>query len=161
MAIKTQATVVAVFRSESDARAAMDDLKGNGFSSDQIFMSAEAPASGGTASRGIEPTDTARHEGGVKGWFKSLFGSEDEPNRPYVEDRSFYENAVESGNCFVSVDVDERNVDTAADVLNRHEPIDVHREAADTETGSDVRSATPTATSAATTAQRGSETRQT
>ncbi len=146
MAIKTQSTVVAVFRSETDARAAMEDLKSNGFSSNEIFMSSNAPGTASTTGRDMEQTDTVHHhEGGVKGWFKSLFGNEDEQNHPYVEDRGYYENAVNSGNCFLTVDVDERNLDTAADVLNRHSPIDVHREsgedvnAAPTKTRTDTR----------------------
>jgi uncharacterized protein (TIGR02271 family) len=143
MATKTQSTVVAVFRTETDARAAMEDLKASGFSSNEIYMSSNAPGTAATTGRDLEQTDTIHHhEGGVKGWFKSLFGNEDEQNHPFVEDRGYYENAVNSGNCFLTVDVDEQNLDTAADVLNRHSPVDVHRESGDaatTQTRTDTR----------------------
>ena len=128
MATKTQSTVVAVFRTEADAKAAADDLKANGFSSNEIFMSSEAPAG---RERGMEGTNAGRHEeGGIAGWFKHLFGSEDD--RAYSEERPYYEKAAGSGHCFVSVDVDDANLDAAADVLNKHEPIDMQRDTGET-----------------------------
>jgi len=106
-------TLIAAFRSSSDAQAAANDLENGGISRDDIYIE-----SGDNAGR----SKTASHEGGVLGWFKSVFGNEHE------NDRSRYENAVTQGRCIVRVDADEEDIATVEDILNRHSPIDVYEE---------------------------------
>jgi len=129
MASPTQTTVVAVFRNTSDAQAAEDDLLASGFTEQDIYIS--SGTSSGTAGTGT--TDT--HEGGITGWFKRLFGQDDDSERPY------YETAVRAGSVLLSVDTTDQNADRAADILNRHSPVNIQEEAAtdtstrDTRTG--------------------------
>ena len=125
MSINTQSTVVAVFSTAAEAESAANDLKANGFGSHNVFVSSGSPVSSGVTAHETELTE---HEGGVKGWFKSLFGNDTESGR-YEEDRPYFEQAASSGRSFVSVEVDESNLDTVADILNRHNPVDIHREA--------------------------------
>jgi uncharacterized protein (TIGR02271 family) len=117
MATRTESTVVAMFRNTSDAQAAAEELQASGFRQDEIFMNY---AQGTDATARVEAS--TQHEGGIAGWFKRIFGSDDEG------DRRYYEEAVSSGNVLLSVDTNEENVNTAADILNRHSPLDVHRE---------------------------------
>lgn len=147
MATRTQSTVVAVFRNRSDAEVAANDLKANGFGPDDIFISSDKSAVDAAQQPGgvysdTEPHRHHGHEGGIVGWFKSIFGQDDEQS-----DRTYYENAINTGHTFLSVDVtDDESTDRAADILNRHNPVDVHRE-----TGSEEsRSADPLAKAPAT-----------
>jgi uncharacterized protein (TIGR02271 family) len=117
MATRTESTVVAVFRSTSDAQAAAEELQASGFSQDEIYMN-YADRTDTT----VRDAGSSRHEGGIAGWFKRIFGSDDDA------DRHYYEDAVSSGNVLLSVDTNEANVDKAADILNRYSPLDVQRE---------------------------------
>ncbi|MFL6350992.1 MAG: YsnF/AvaK domain-containing protein [Bryobacteraceae bacterium] len=116
MTTRTQSTVVAVFRDISDAEAAAQELEASGFSENEIYINS------GDRTEVTRDEGTGHHEGGITGWFKRVFGSDDESDRPY------YENAVTSGHAVLSVDTHEENVDKAADILNRYSPLDVHRE---------------------------------
>jgi uncharacterized protein (TIGR02271 family) len=132
MATTTQSTVVAVFRSSSDAQSAAEELKANGFAADDLYISSYTTAgtSGGASqseTQALYPEGSHHQEGGIKGWFKSLFGEDDASN----EDRSYYERAVNSGNVLLSVEVNDSNVDTASDILEKYNPVDVNREGSD------------------------------
>jgi uncharacterized protein (TIGR02271 family) len=116
MANTIDATIVAVFNNGAEARAAVDDLKSAGYGSDRVFISSEAGAETTTTTR----SEHAQHEGGVVGWFKSLFGSEEH------EHVRGYQSAVAEGRTIVSVDTPEANVEKVSDILNRHSPIDIH-----------------------------------
>jgi uncharacterized protein (TIGR02271 family) len=120
MANTTQSTVVAVFRNSADAQAAAEELKANGFTQDDIYLSSYGSSTSGTADYSRE-----QHEGGIKGWFKSLFGEDDEQ-----EDRGYYENAVNEGNVLLSVYATDENLDRAADILEKHNPVDVRQDTA-------------------------------
>ncbi|MBV9443234.1 MAG: DUF2382 domain-containing protein [Acidobacteriaceae bacterium] len=120
MATTTNSTIVAVYPSVSAAQSAVDELKRNGFSQDEIYISSTGTAD--ATSRSSAGT-SAEHEGGITGWFKRVFGNEDD------EDRAYYENSARAGNVLVSVDATDQNMNQVADILNRHSPIDVHREA--------------------------------
>jgi uncharacterized protein (TIGR02271 family) len=141
MATRTRSTVVAVFSDASDAQAAAEDLEASGFSEGEIYINS------GDRTEVAREEGTSHHEGGIAGWFKRVFGSDDESDRPY------YENAVSSGHAVLSVDTNEENVDTAADILNRYSPMDVHREGEGS--GSTVTSSAGTNVPSATTAQTG------
>src|SRR5689334_2792476 len=100
MAMRTQSTVVAVFRNLSDAQAAANELEANGFSEEEIYITSSDTSSS-------SELEGRSHEGGIAGWFKRVFGGDDE------SDRKYYENAVSGGNFLLSVDTDEDNVNTA------------------------------------------------
>ncbi len=118
MATTSDATVVAVFEDASDARSAANDLKAAGFGSDKVYVSSEEAAASSSTSKASTP----RHEGGISGWFKSLFGEEGHAHR------ETYESAVSGGKTLVSVEVSESQVDKVSDILERYSPVDVHTE---------------------------------
>lgn len=138
MADTTDCTVVAVFNSADDARSAVAELKSSGFGSDKVFVSSEGAqgvsfrqAEAGTAADlgtggsypSQAPSTMSHHEGGITGWFKSLFGANDEH-----EHRRGYESAVAGGKTIVSVDAPESSADRISDILNRYSPVNVHTE---------------------------------
>lgn len=145
MATRTQSTVVAVFRNSSDAQAAAAELKANGFTDSDIYISTygETSTASGAGTGGAEIT--SHREGGIKGWFKSLFEEDDQQS-----DRSYYEGAVNSGNVLLSVDVDDNNIDDALDVLDKHNPVDLNRDTA-TATSAEATSAAAAGASRTTT----------
>jgi uncharacterized protein (TIGR02271 family) len=141
MPTRTHSTVVAVFRDASEAQAAARELETSGFSEDEIFINSGARTETAT------DAESSHREGGIAGWFKRVFGSDDETDRPY------YEKAVSSGHAVLSVDTTEDNIDTAADILSRHSPLDVHQEgegsgSGATNTETSVSGATTTRTAA-------------
>ncbi|MBV9295247.1 MAG: DUF2382 domain-containing protein [Acidobacteriaceae bacterium] len=120
MTSTTQSTLVAVFRNISDAQAASAELKAKGFNNDDIYISSEY-----SGTTGVQPRTGTQNEGGITGWFKRVFGEDEDTDEA---DRPYYEKAVQSGNVLLSVDTTDENIDTAADILNRHSPIDVQRD---------------------------------
>ena len=121
--MKTQTTVVAVYRNLSDAQAAAAELKANGFSGRDIYI--HSGESGATdPSHTSEHVQYSHHEGGITGWFKSLFGSGE--RTPEQRD---YENAFSSGNAILGVETTDEGAERAADIMNRYSPLNVHEEA--------------------------------
>lgn len=122
-----QVTVVAVFSNMSTAQSAASELESNGFPREDIYLH-----SGETAEVVNESEPTGRRtdhaEGGVKGWFKSLFGSDGEEESEAQRD---YEEAFRSGNTVLALDTTKEDAERASAVLNRHAPVDVHAEAGD------------------------------
>lgn len=141
----TQSTVVAVFRDRSDAQAAADELKANGFTQDDIYIGSYSAGTSPTTSAGSPETgdyqDTRHHEGGITGWFKSLFGENDDST-----ERDRYANAVSSGSVLLSVEVADQDVDTVASILEKHNPVDVHQDAVRQEAAAASTSPTKAAT---------------
>jgi uncharacterized protein (TIGR02271 family) len=121
LANTTQSTVVAVFRDSSDAQSAADELKANGFTQDDIYLSSYTSSS--TSETGAY--EHKHHEGGFIGWLKSLFGEDDDQG-----ERGRYENAVNRGNVLLSVQATDENIDRVASILEKHNPVDVQQEAA-------------------------------
>ncbi len=121
--MSTESTIIAAFRTSRDAQAAATDLQEAGISRDEIYIEASNTVDKSSHFR------TKSTEGGIKGWFKSIFGEEDDP------DRSRYEGAIAEGNCLLRVDVDEDEIGTVEDILNRHSPVDVHAAQAEPQTG--------------------------
>jgi uncharacterized protein (TIGR02271 family) len=145
MANTSSSTVVAVFRDSSDAQAAADELKANGFAQDDIYLSSYSSSTpSGTADyRGTQ------HEGGIKGWFKSLFGDDDTQ-----ADRGRYENAVNRGNVLLSVNASDQDIDQVTSILEKHNPVDVHQDTAAV-TGSTASAAAGAASATTTGAKAG------
>ena len=119
MPSRTENTIIAAFRNSSDAQAAATELEAAGISRDDIYIE----TAGDTSARSKRATTK---EGGFTGWLKSIFSEEDD------SDRIEYENAVSQGNCLLRVDVHEDEIPTAENILNRHSPIDIHADAAET-----------------------------
>jgi stress response protein YsnF len=142
MAISTRSSVVAVYRNRSDAESAAKDLRNNGFDSGDIYVGSYNDAGTGTTR---EWNATHHHEGGIKGWFKSLFGHDDDSS-----DYNYYEDAVTTGGVIVSVQAPEQQVDRAVDILQKYNPLDIDQNAA--------RANTAAQTAAAGSATRGPET---
>ena len=117
MAAETECTVVAVFATLSDAESAAEQLKANGFKSSNIHAPTDADVPGSASSHVSPP---AKHEGGIRGWFKSLFGGDEHI------DLTHYETALAAGNAVVSVDVRDSDIDKASGILSRFSPIDIH-----------------------------------
>ena len=131
MATTADSTVVAVFQNASDAQAAANELKANGFNQSDIYIS-----SSDTGSTNLPRTEgTAEHEGGITGWFKRVFGGHDD------EERRRYEDALQSGNAILSVDVTNQDLNRVADILDRYSPVDIHREFGQTGTATSTSTA--------------------
>ena len=129
MATRTQSTVVAVYSNISSAQAAAEELKRNGFSQDEIFITSTGSTGGGTmtgTTSGTTGMGASSNEGGISGWFKRVFGADDDA------DQAYYQTAHNSGNVLLSVEATDQNLDTVADILNRYSPTDVHREGSTT-----------------------------
>lgn len=116
MARTTDTEIIAVFRSNTDAQAASKDLEAAGISRSDIYIE------NGPGTKSSSRTNTASKESGVAGWFKSIFSSDDDP------DRAYYERAINEGHTLLRVDLEENDVSTVEDILNRHSPIDVYGE---------------------------------
>jgi uncharacterized protein (TIGR02271 family) len=123
----TDRTVVAVFNSANEARAAVDDLKSAGFDSDDIYVSSESTQ--GSEVRGTDASPI-RHEHGIKEWFKSLFGTEEHAHQ------KGYEGAIAGGKTVVSVDASESSFNRASEILESHSPVNIQSD--DYGTGQDV-----------------------
>ncbi len=147
-----QNTILAAFDSGADAQAAVTDLQAAGLSRNDIYL--ESNDSGN-----LPQSTSTSAEGGIKGWFKSLFGEEEH------QDRSRYENAVTKGKYLLRVDVNEPQISAVEEILNRHSPIDVHEEQdelgalpnRDTVVASEARSSRNAETQRATRADRSAE----
>ena len=106
-------TIIAAFSNASDAEAAASDLTAAGLPQDSVYLESANSSSSSRASS---------HEGGIKGWFKSVFGSDDDT------ESTTYESAYQQGRSLLRVDVTEDQIATAEAILNRHSPIDIHEE---------------------------------
>jgi len=118
MAYTTGSTIVAAFRNSSDAEAAATDLQSAGIDRNNIYIEGAGAGSGTFGSR------TEKHEGGITGWLKSVFGADEEDS-----DRVNYERAIGQGNYLLTVDVNDDQVDRVEEVLNRHSPVNIDTEA--------------------------------
>jgi uncharacterized protein (TIGR02271 family) len=127
-----QSTIIAVFPDASTAQAAARDLLAIGISRENMYIESGRATASGQASSSSQTsgstlgTDMPPHEGGVSGWFKSLFGGEEE------EEGNRYETAVNRGNVILSVHARDDQHEQIADVLERHSPLDLQEDEATT-----------------------------
>lgn len=143
MASTTKSTVIAAFRNSADAQAAAQDLQAAGINRGDIYLESSGS---GTSTTDDYSSRTTGNEGGITGWFKSLFGAEDDT------DRAGYERAYSEGSYLLSVDADENQIDRIEDILNGHSPVNVHTDdayASGSKTDSPNYGKTGTATTAA------------
>jgi len=115
--------LVAVFRDSASAEQARQQLTADGFSASDIDYRSSTnltgdAAAGNTGLTGNLPS-THSSGGGIAGWFRSMFGGDDD------RESSYYSDAVQNGGVAVTVQADEERIDRAAEILNRNGAIDV------------------------------------
>jgi len=116
------ASLVGVFDDHSDAQQAATRIISSGIDREAVQVT-----SGNTATMG-DPTavvDTQKqpHEGGIKGFFKSLFGAGDDR---YDEHSGTYAEAVRRGNAVVTVNLaDDGRIGEVTNILEECGAIDV------------------------------------
>lgn len=117
---RTTTSLVAVFRDSASAQSAKQELVNNGFTDVELRSSdgsyQDDAARGNSALTGTIPE--AHSGGGIGGWFRSMFGSDN-------DDSSHYAQAVERGGTAVTVRTEDAQADLAADILNRYGAIDI------------------------------------
>jgi len=105
--------VVAIFDEYNEAQGAVNELLMNGFEKNQIKLSGEEK---GTPMRG-----DGRPGGGVAGFFKSLFGKEQNEN-----EIGMYSEAIQHGNfVLTAIAPTEEKSAVASEVMSHHHPIDL------------------------------------
>jgi uncharacterized protein (TIGR02271 family) len=116
-------TVIAAFDSSADAQAAVDALTSAGVSRSNIKMQ---PESNSSLESATGTTTTHDEGGGIGGFFRSLFGMDDD----YKSHHDVYAESVRRGHYVVTVHADsERELDEAINVLNRFNPVDIDQRA--------------------------------
>lgn len=114
-------TVVAVYDNYTDAQNAMQALTSAGFSHSDIQLNPQSE-SGSTGSTGhTADAGTADDNGGITGFFKSLFGITDQP-----EYHDVYSESVRRGSYVLTLDLaSEQEVDRASEILARYNAVDI------------------------------------
>jgi uncharacterized protein (TIGR02271 family) len=120
-------TLVGVFDGPTHAQMARDELIQAGFAQSAVHLQQDG---GGTTTGERHEwgmgTTGEHHSGGIGGFFRSLFGFDDND-----DDVRVYSEAARRGNCILTVDVDdESELDRAHEIINRHHPIDIDEHAA-------------------------------
>ena len=108
-------TIVAVFDDYSTAERAAQQLTDAGIPRSSIEV--ESNFRTGAAGRTY---DSEEHGGGISGFFKRLFGSED-------TDAGHYREALRRGNAVVCVTMRREQADRAVEILNAAEAVDIDR----------------------------------
>jgi uncharacterized protein (TIGR02271 family) len=116
MASTTRSTLVAIFRNATEAQAAAADLEAQGIGGEDLHIESGQGYSSTSSETGT------RREGGAVGWLKSLFSDEND------SDRAAFEQALKQGNVLLSVNVADNQVDTVAETLDRHAPVNLQQE---------------------------------
>jgi uncharacterized protein (TIGR02271 family) len=123
MATYTRHAVVGYFKDDRSAREAFEDLLEHGFSKEMVHLSSSSDystdaATGGAGLTGRAPSEM--HGGGITGWFRSLFGSDE-----YETDASRYSERARSGGSVVAVDATDQTRDQAVQIMNQHGATDI------------------------------------
>lgn len=112
-------TLVGVFDDHSDAQQACDKLFAAGFDREAVQITSGNAATMGDPSAISTSTGKREHQGGIRGFFASLFGDDDVTSGHYSE-------AVRRGNAVVTVNLpDDRRVDEVTDILEDCRAADV------------------------------------
>ncbi len=129
----TRHAVVGYFNDEAAAQAAFEDLMAQGFPREQLHVSTsddykrtsdyiaaeEVDAkNGGTRTNGR--TNSAAHGGGIAGWFRSLFGSDE-----YDTAAQRYSDRAMTGGAVVAVEATDETRDRAVGILSSHSAVDI------------------------------------
>jgi uncharacterized protein (TIGR02271 family) len=124
-----QQTIVAVFDSRAAAQQAQAELLTEGFSQDSIRLSEGSTdttgTTGSTAGTTVSSTDSG-NGGGIMGFFKDLFGS-DEDSHAHL-----YSGAVTRGHCVLTVTASsDTQSDRASAILDKYDPLDIDEHASE------------------------------
>jgi len=112
-------TVVAVYDNYQDAQSAVQALAGEGIPRSDIQLQPETD-SAGVSSSGTTTASTGK-EGGIRGFFRSLFGGDEND-----EHRDIYQESVRRGSYVLTVDMrDESEADRVINTLQRFHPVDI------------------------------------
>ncbi len=115
-------TVVGVYDSYAQAQSAMNELIASGFSRTDVQLNPDQE----TSASNRTTTDNTSDSGGIGGFFRSLFGMDDD-----VGDRDTYAEAVRRGSCILTVTADsDEQRDRAVDIMNRYDPVDLDERSA-------------------------------
>lgn len=106
--------VVAVFDEYNEAQSTVNELLVAGFNKNEVRLSAEEEGASARLKEDREP------EGGLKGFFNRLFGTDDR------DDIRLYDEAVRHGNYVVTAiaSTDEKS-ELASEVMSHHHPLDL------------------------------------
>jgi uncharacterized protein (TIGR02271 family) len=134
-----QHTLVAVFELRREAEQARDELLAGGFSRDEVQLS-NADATGQTDSATGRPTTQLAEEphdegigSSIKHFFKGIFGTDSSPHAQK------YSDAVSRGHHVLVVHAaDEPEIERAADIVERHGPVDIDEKAVEWAGGAPV-----------------------
>ncbi|NHZ97996.1 YsnF/AvaK domain-containing protein [Massilia sp. CCM 8734] len=114
-------TLVAVFDNRGDAVQALDDLVGSGYSRQDVRLSDGDPDTPGGRPEGAGDESLGSS---IKHFFTDLFGGE------RSEHAQMYSEAMERGHYVLTVTTTtEHEVERAADIVERHSPIDIDEHA--------------------------------
>jgi uncharacterized protein (TIGR02271 family) len=110
-------TVVGVYDNYADAQSAIQALEAAGFPRSRVQLNPENDIDTADTT-----TDTSHSSGGIGGFFRSLFGGNDD----YKEHHDVYAESVRRGSYVLTVDVNsQEETDRAADIMNRFSAVDV------------------------------------
>ena len=113
-------SVVGVYDEYADAQAAVQALAADGFPRSNILLSPESEAADTTATASGEKKDS----GGIGGFFRSLFGSDQS------EHHETYAESVRRGSYVLTVEArDDDEADRASEIMNRFNPVDIEERA--------------------------------
>jgi uncharacterized protein (TIGR02271 family) len=110
-------TLVAVFDTAAQAEDAIRALEDDNVPSSAIKHYAKGDAAP------AETTTTTSHSGGIWAW---ILGEEGPAT---TTDHSLYDRSLESGGTVVTVIVDSHDVDHVMEILEAHDPVDLHERA--------------------------------
>jgi uncharacterized protein (TIGR02271 family) len=132
-----QHTLIAVFDNRADAERAQDDLLLSGFKRDVVRLSNSDPTGITDSVTGSAPSSTERrHEGiaaSIKHFFTDIFGTDNS------EHAQRYSDAVSRGHHVLTVTTeDEPEIERAADIVERHGPVDIDEKHAEWAGGAPV-----------------------
>jgi uncharacterized protein (TIGR02271 family) len=116
--VQMNRTIVGVYDSAVRAQQVRQELLNRGFDEDEVQVS------GSTGAMDTEESSRVRSgedEGGIMGFFRSLFGNDDEDRYS-----TRYSAVVQGGKAVVTVDADsDDEIEEAQRVMNRYEPLDI------------------------------------
>jgi uncharacterized protein (TIGR02271 family) len=118
-----QHTLVAVFDNRGDAQRALEDLVASGFARQSVRLSDGDPAGEARAQSRSKPADDSIGAS-IKHFFTDIFGTD------RSLDARMYSEAVTRGHHVLTLSADsEPDVERAADIVERHGPIDIDEHA--------------------------------
>ncbi|GAB4025579.1 YsnF/AvaK domain-containing protein [Spirosoma gilvum] len=117
-------TVIGIFDESSEAQQAVDTLVKEGFSQNNIDLSAGRSLDTMTTSSTRSDSDEDTKDTGIGGFFSSLFGGDDE------DDTRRYSSVAERGSVVTVHATSEDEAERAADILDEAGAVDVDERAA-------------------------------